>query len=250
MINSKNKEISWSKRLKKALKKIKEKYILMMLDDFFLQDNVKDQHFRQCLKDIIRDKRISNFSFMPIDYEYPINFGGKQYTGFNLRSNSMRYILTTQCALWRKKDLLSYINKYENAWQFEQYGSLRAKLYKKNFYISKQNNIIFPYKYKVSDGFGVCNGHWLKNNVALFEKNNIKCDYNNLGFYDGNNPNAEAKPPKKNIKWKFKYLLYGGCDCCRMSIKRQICFLFSHPKTYCHFIKNKINFFISKDYFG
>lgn len=244
------KEVSWSKRLKLALKRISEDFIFMFLDDFFLQDKVDEKQIETIIYSIKNNSRIVNFSFMAIPSYIPSNPLNSSYKGFYKRESTMRFILTTQVALWRKKDLIALLSNYESPWQFEQYGSIRAKEYpKKEYYICMPKNRIFNYCYKIEDGYGICNGKWLKNTPDLFLRNNIEVDFSNLGFFNGDNPNAIATPPKKSFKWKLHHFVFGGCDAYYMPVSRQIVFMLFHPRTYLRYIINKLRFVLNEDFY-
>ena len=49
----------------------------------------------------------------------------ERYEPFRIATSDITYRLETQFALWRKKDLMSFIDVRENPWEFESIGSKR-----------------------------------------------------------------------------------------------------------------------------
>lgn len=57
-------------------------------------------------------------------------------------------------------------------WQFEIYGTERAKSYDRRFLIlSDKQKPIFAYNIDISTGYGLYGGKWLINNIELFKNN-------------------------------------------------------------------------------
>ena len=151
------------------------------------------------------------------------------------------YFLNCQAALWRRKDLISFLSPYEDAWQFEVYGTCRAKLFSKKFLIQSTDNKVFNYDFSLNSGFGIFRGKWLKSNVKLFADNDIEINFSRLGFYEGNGAYPQTEPPRKCVKDRWLYFMYGGSeDTVRMPILEQIKLFLRHPRAFLHMVKNKI----------
>ena len=173
---------SWTERITDALGKIKAKYILLLLDDFFLYNYVNEKKVASCLENIRKDKNNAAFLFYPIFG----NYKNCEHDGFLEIVKSKTFVVTAiVAALWSKKQLLKYTKKYkENIWEFEQNATIRSKTkYKKDrFFVTKSNddNIIFYDFIK----YGLFSGKWFKETEKLFERLNIKMDFSKRGFYD------------------------------------------------------------------
>ena len=193
------KNATWGDRLYQTLKSINTEYILFLLDDFFFADRVHDEIIRECLDYMDRNKNIACFNFQK---PYRGNNTISRYPRFDRRKNGDLYTLTCQPALWRRKKLMHYINRNEDAWQFEQYGSARTALYKKDeFYIIKQTEPnVFEYNFSTIDGYGVCRGKWHPQTVYLFNKYGIDIDFSKRGFLDQATTDINAIPrAKRNL---------------------------------------------------
>ena len=231
-------DASWSKRLKSALKKIDSEYIIFLLEDFFFLDRVNQEAIDTALETMKKDRTVSVIDFDP---RRKIGSSQPDRHGYIKKDLSSKYYLNCQAALWRRKDLIKYISPYENPWQFELYGSDRAKLYNKIFLMSCQESQL-PFKYDVDreSGYGLYGGKWLRSNVGLFRENGLSVDFERLGFHEGQKVRVSRVVPKKCFKDRWMYLLYGGGEKIRMGIFEQIKFAFLHPRRNLTVIKSKL----------
>lgn len=244
-----NTAISWSQRLKKALRMIDTKYIIFLLEDFFFLDNVNQKQINECMDVMNKDKSIAVINF---DRCLPSSIDYKKCPKFCQRSLSQMYFLNCQASIWRRKDLISFLSPYEDAWQFEIYGSERAKLYNKKFLMLNKETP-FPFVYNVNwiTGYGLHKGKWLKSNVQLFKDNNIVVDFENLGFDVEKITITPPRVPKKvTLKERLLYLVFSGDDICpRLSITKQFLLLLSHPKRFLSLQKSKLIKCFSKQFY-
>jgi len=97
--------------------------------------------------------------------------------------------------------LLEYLRAYENAWQFEEFGSKRAAILKHNFYVIDKNEIvlnkneIIPYIFT-----GIIKGRWYEEVVDVFAKNEINIDYSIRGMVK----DGPKKPFIKKVEYHLK----------------------------------------------
>lgn len=59
--------------------------------------------------------------------------GKSKYEKLDVVDNTYWSTISCQASLWRRDVLLKYIRDYESAWQFEWWGSKRAKILNDNF---------------------------------------------------------------------------------------------------------------------
>ena len=238
------KKVGWSLRLKRALKRIKSKYIIFLLEDFFLLEKVNQKELDRTISIMEKDSRIS-----VIDFEYVERIKGYPtlFEGYEQRDVNSMYLLNCQAAIWRRKDLIRFLSPYEDPWQFEMYGSHRVKLYNRKFLRrSAQTPKIFHYNINVEDGYGLYGGKWLNSNKKLFETEGIKVNFEILGFTENKWCELKCKEPRKTIKEKWLYFLYGGGVKPRMTIKEQLSLLLHKPKAFKDILKNKVRFLKKK----
>lgn len=167
-----------------ALENIKEDYIVLLLEDFFLMSTVDIEQLNSCIDWMEQDSSVGMISFernAVYDNNEPIYLNA-----FVEKKLGSFYRCTCQAALWRKSTLLSCLRDFESPWEFEKYGTVRSNLLKEKFYWQlKDSSPVFDYKWLVKDGYGICAGKWVKGgNERLFEKHGIVVDFNNLGYYE------------------------------------------------------------------
>lgn len=197
-----NKNCTWSERLYNCLLQVEEEYIFFSLEDFFLLGSVKDDAIERCLKWMEEDMEIAVCRLMPSNLDKLIKT--EKYNEFRVAGDDIPFRLDTQFALWRKKDLLSFIDLRENPWQFESEGTKRIIGTKKIFLwcyssVAEDNSIsAYPYHIDQHNGYGIAWGKWLWNDKKWFKLNKIKgVKYRKLGVL-----------PKWAANLRFKYLYY------------------------------------------
>ena len=168
---------TWSERLIFALKQIKTPYVIFLLEDFFMTGAVDQKRIEQCIKWLDDDKKAVCFSFYPTTGNEP-----SKYAGFERRPQNGLYRFNAQAGLWRTKQLLSFLDPAEDAWQWENEGNKRSFSINDDFYsISDRKPLIFQYDYMEH---GLIGGKWFKNTKKLFESCGLKVDFEKRGFFD------------------------------------------------------------------
>ena len=194
-----SKKISWSECLIQALKDIDNEVILYMQEDYFIKDTVNNDLVEKyaALMNANKDIHCIHLTDQAVEAE---NFPS-QYEGLLPVVLNQRYRISCQAALWRKEVLYSYLRSYENAWQFEEFGSKRGTILKHNFYVVDRMLVkldeieIIPYIFT-----GIIQGRWYEAIVPLFQKNGIIVDYSNRGFYQ--NGTRKSKIGKLRYQWQ------------------------------------------------
>lgn len=177
----------WSNRIMDALKQIDEKYIWFFLEDFFLEEKTNEEIINHAVSTITSKADIGVIKFIPniddnwYDKNQVIN---RHFSvipkNYKARSNLM-------VSLYKKDYFLKMLRKNESPWDFEKFGTYRSRKYNDKILVqNKTEKLAFPYNYQIKYGYGISAKKWLKNNKQLFEKYGIKVDYENLGWYQGN----------------------------------------------------------------
>lgn len=133
-----SKPMPWSDRVIKCLHEIKEEYVIVILDDFFISEKVNHDRILNCIQAMKHDNNIAVFCFAPSKWK---DIDDKKYAGFELRPREGEYRFNMQAALWRKKDLLRLLKKGENPWQTENYGNFRARVLMPQKNSTQQKNL-------------------------------------------------------------------------------------------------------------
>lgn len=199
----KRKNISWGKRLKSVLKRINTKYIIFMLDDFFLMDYVDSNRIDEIIEWMENDNNIAVFSLFRVEDNNHKDIKSKKYKDFYLRNQHGDYRYNCQIAVWNRKELIKSLRSFESAWDWELMGNVRSYRNKKKFYtLMNPDKYIFKYDYEKC---GIVRGKWMLPYVKeLFDKENIKIDFS---IRNNNSKEVNSKTEKefvKRIKYYFK----------------------------------------------
>ena len=135
----------WGERFLKHLSKVDTEYVIVLLYDFFFRDYVREDRLNSCVEAMNKDKSITCFSFCYVDDE---NNMPCEYEGFEQRPQKGDYRFNLQAALWRTKDLISYIFPEETPWEWEEEGNIRSYVVDKKFYVTKHGYFVFNYGFK------------------------------------------------------------------------------------------------------
>lgn|GEM_PF-502310 len=172
-------DVSWTERMIDALSKIDSKYIILILDDFFLYDRVQTKKVEQCLRWMRENPDIATFTFWPAcndteECDYP---------GFGKRpARSLRKVAGV-LGIWNKKKMTNYLNGINgSAWEWEAGNKLaNIAFLDDEFYRMTNDDYIFPYDFTK---YGLCNGKWFKETKVMFAKLKINFDFSKRGYYD------------------------------------------------------------------
>lgn len=202
---------SYGERLLEHLKLIDSKYILMMLDDFFLRDYVDETKIEKCIEWMDENEDIAVFSFANVKDE--LNQKDFKYPGYEKRPRVGEYKLNFQAAIWNKEKLMNYVRSHETPWEFETIGSIRTFNSTDLFYvISNENDSPIKYGKKPGLTWGIVRGKWVLEDVKdLFESNGIKIDYSQRGEFkkeDLSNFNKQNKKNELRILESLGIILY------------------------------------------
>ncbi len=180
---------TWGSRFKNALKQIKTDYVIVMLDDFFLRESVDEIRIYNSLEFLKNDEQASVFYYLDTGPLFRKQFiDSKNYSEYELAKKDAWYKLNLQAALWKKEDLISYINDFDTPWSWEMLGTKYLKTEKDFYYLKPNSKSVINYGFK-STGMGVFRGKWVKSDVyQLFNDEKIDVDYSKRGFYKSANP--------------------------------------------------------------
>lgn len=184
------KKMHWGERLIQTLYKIDSKYIIFLLDDFFLTGKVDQEIIERCVQYMEKDDNIAVFNFVPVQDNN--NVASNNYEGFEKRPQSGKWRLNTQTAVWRRDKLISYIRPHESAWDWEVFGSERSSRYREEFYVSMED-APRAFQYESKWGGAVHRGKWTPYAVELCNRYGLDIDFSARG-YETETPPYGTKP--------------------------------------------------------
>lgn len=203
----KSKRATWSQCLKWALEQIDTDIVLYMQEDYFLKDSVKNDIIENFVS-LINEKKDIDCIHLTDQAVIAENLPSHYHNLYPVKLNQ-KYRISCQAALWKKDVLSLYIRTYENAWQFEEFGSKRARKLKHNFYVIDNKkfkineNEIIPYVFT-----GIIQGRWKDEVNSLFESNNISIDYHKRGFVSNNNNKNIRRKLADKLTYIYVYFRY------------------------------------------
>jgi len=167
---------SWSGRLLSVVSRVRTPFVLLVMDDFFLQRRVKSESIYRLL-DLMTDepgigaiylKRIFGSELMPSEYD-----------GLCEMRRSGRYLVNFQAGLWNREALETLVLPGATPWEIEiRRGVPGAERWQ--FLCPAEgepascDNDIFPYICAVRSGYGISKSSWLWRNEELFRREGIE----------------------------------------------------------------------------
>ena len=180
--------LPWSKRMINCLKTIKSKYVLLCLEDYFIQSSVDEEIFCAAVDTMESDKNIGVIQFaIDISCRYDKSVIVNKY--FSpvpiLKTDRQTHNGRIYCvlSLYRTDYLKKLLVPTESPWEFEVYGTLRSQYFKEKVYRERDDHKrCFNYLIEPKYGYGISRGKWLPKNVELFQKFNVDVDFSNIGI--------------------------------------------------------------------
>lgn len=189
---------TWSECLEAGVRFVENEVLLYMQEDYFFHDYVENDtinHFALTMRN-------SDIDCIHLTDQHSSGpFQSSPFEKLWRLSKYAHHKISCQAALWKKDALVQFIRSYENPWQFELYGTLRAQLSDPNFYTVNRDiygikkREVIPYIFT-----GVIQGKWYVKVVDLFSKHSIEIDYSIRGFISEQGKYAILP----RIKRKFK----------------------------------------------
>lgn len=162
-----SKETFWAARVKDYLKRINTPYVLIMLDDFIIEEVVNDKTLFDTINHMMDNPEIVNMTLSNIpDSKNQTSL----YKGFYKRHWAARYLLNMQVGVWKTNVLFSLLEDNESPWQTELYGSIRARKLKKYSFYCIVDNSFMPIKY--NNGWLIVRGAWNGNEIIRLNLTN------------------------------------------------------------------------------
>lgn len=164
----------WTKKIREALKEIDDNIILFMTDDNFIRQPVDIERIKY-----VEEKLKDNIAFFNFEKSFDRNDEPSQYKGFKKKNLNGIAVNSLMCGMWQKDKLLSVLNITCNCWEIERLNIS----FDYEYYINSEDFII-NVGYEFQKPFAITKGKWAKEIIPFFEKENIKVNYEERGFYD------------------------------------------------------------------
>jgi len=163
---------SWCENVKSMITQIPSDRILLLLEDFFLEETVNTNNVNKALQYAI-DNDIDCLRVCPNPPPQTITY---KELNIGLVKRNAPYYISTQPSIW-KKDALAYLLKDGySAWDFEKKNTADTNLKELKIYSSKD--------FIIKRHNGVERGKYYTSTIKLLEENGIQVDPSKRGVID------------------------------------------------------------------
>ena len=154
------KDITWSDNLLAALERVGHRYVLLLLDDFFLVDRVPGEwvaeRIRWAVENDVNCLRLSPGHPKPVE---------KCDHNIGLIPKGAIYRTSVRFPLWKKETLRKVLKRGESAWDFELAGSYRSDEFDHFYAIYSE-----PFKFANC----IIKGRWDPRALRLVERHGVR----------------------------------------------------------------------------
>lgn len=157
--------MEWTQRLHKALLEIDSPFVLLMLEDLFIDEKVDNKRVAKCL-DFMEKHDIGHCRLCK-DVKWQADYRGDSRYGEYLRGHAYR--ISTHPAIWKREYLLKLTEKPMDAWNFEYLVSYESNAYPESCVCVKRPIISFVNT--------VWRQKWTREGVSLCKREGIPIDF-------------------------------------------------------------------------
>lgn len=190
----------WGDRLITTLNSIDTEFVLMLYDDFVLEERVYDSRIAEAIDflSLIKNAAVAYLINTSLKTKSEVT-----HSRFARVHDTADYRLNSSPAIWRRELLIGYTGVIDNPWAWEVFGSYRTYGDGKAFYTLRQGEEDI-YKFNRSKGGAIYRGKWVREVVAgKFEKYHLGIDEAVRGF------SADNIYEARSWMWKAKFLVLG-----------------------------------------
>lgn len=176
----------WSARLLYGLERIKQNYVLLLLEDYLAIKRVENARLAACLS-LMQETDAACFRLLPCPPPTGV-FKGAQTLSMKVGETAAGapYRASTQAAIWKRETLIRLLDPIENVWDFEEYGSQRANDIAESFLClfptdgaKRMEEGDYPYTYLVT---AVVRAKWTREAYRFCTDMGVKIDTNYRGI--------------------------------------------------------------------
>ena len=190
----------WGARLLSTLSEIKSEFVLMVYDDFILEENVDSDQVDKALH-LLESQDRAAVTYL-INTSLPLMTSDSESVFVPLKDR-IEYRLNSAPGIWRRKVLMEYTFPGDNPWAWEVFGTYRTWGDGLSYYsIDPSQRDIFPYNY--SKGGAIYRGKWVKQVVDKAIMNYpLSIDWSKRGF------SSEKVHEARSLSWQIRFMQTG-----------------------------------------
>ena len=188
-------DLSWSETLARGLERVPSRYVLLILDDFFLTAPV-DTALVQRMHAAMVDKDAAYLRLVPhpkADTPCP------DMPEIGTVAKGAPYRASLQMAFWDRRALLDLLRREETAWDFELKGSRRSDVMSEPFLSVCDGYPAIPYRHVLR------RGKLLPDAVRFFAPLGVSFDFSRRRFESEMNLRWQASAVRRHLgrAWRF-----------------------------------------------
>lgn len=188
-------DLSWADNVRNMLDHIEEDYVIMLLDDFFI-DRVIDTQRVRALADYMEEKGFDSLRMEPSPG--PVRLCNRKLNVGKTKPGYPFYV-STQPAIWKKNSLRNLLKPGYSAWDFELKNTIDADNLGCSFAGTK--DYVFHHKN------GVERGKYYSSTVDFLNSEGISADYGKRGIINDKTLSVKLDLGVYNFKSKVKCIL-------------------------------------------
>lgn len=189
-----NANIPYGQRMIDHIHQVKTPFLLILLEDFFIQERVDTAYIRRIIDYLKSDDKNVFFKFN--ENKDPLNVSDERFPEFEKRPIYGEYKQSMQAGLWRTEFFLETWDKYVSPWDWEVWGTYRTFSDGMSYYCLKQGAkrpIEYGYDYDNGGSINVYRGKWTHGSYEnCFKENDIVVDFSKRGWYSGESLKQES----------------------------------------------------------
>lgn len=165
----------WTTRIRNSLKMIKEKYVIFISDDLFLNDEVNIEKLLKCINILENDI----YSGIQFELSWHENDSDCKYEGFKYKGPNSLYRLSLLCGIWKKDDLIDVLKNDTDPWTAELNGDNT-----KEFLQTYNNKILSWFNDRYGGNGAIRHGKWQHGVEDFLKQEGLEVDFSKKGFLD------------------------------------------------------------------
>jgi hypothetical protein len=157
---------TWSSQFRGCLEQIDAEFVLLLLDDYFLDRPVSTPLIFERLGSLssLNGAMLRLFPMPGPDRKL------QSHSEIGLIHPRAQYRVSLQAAIWNREHLHSLVNESESIWAFEWNGTERSRCFENEYYATVEAAVHYRQVLE--------RGEWLRRAARYFREQQIGCDFN------------------------------------------------------------------------
>ncbi|MGH9692552.1 MAG: hypothetical protein ACRD5Z_00320, partial [Bryobacteraceae bacterium] len=156
---------SWSKSLKFFLSQIPSRYVLLLLEDFFLDGPVSNTALASSLDTL----EVLDGTVLRLVPNPPPDVAVENHPAIGEIHRLAPFRVSAQPGIWNRSRLMAVLRDDESAWNFEHQGTVRSRTDARGYFCTRTASL--SYRHVVEQG------KWFRPAAKYYRKLNIGCDF-------------------------------------------------------------------------